>query len=217
MDESNPSSNLPRESSSATPPPFSNIIFPDVRPVHLIFASSCTLCLGAYAGYKIEMTKLQADGNYTPGSISTRGGLLRTVMTTPAEVHYPNKSQGISVNTIKSATKKAAAQESTHVSRVAIAALGVGSLLSLCGVTLLSASIIRLTGCHSVNEFLDLCKVWTPRKRQQWEKALGLRPKSMQHEDVIRTKGMTEEEEWRYIQKKYIPELNEKGTESEDQ
>jgi hypothetical protein len=136
-------------------------------------------------------------------------------MSTPAEVQYPAQSQALNTNALKNASKTAVVQESTNAARVAIAALGVGSLLSLGGVTLLSASIIRLTGCHSLNEFVDLCRVWTPRKRRQWEKALGLRPKSMQHEDVIMTKGMTEEEEWRYIQQKYIPELNEEGPKAE--
>lgn len=29
----------------------------------------------------------------------------------------------------------------------------------------------------------------------------------MEHEDVKATKGMTEDEEWEFIKKKYIPEL----------
>ena len=39
------------------------------------------------------------------------------------------------------------------------------------------------------------------------EQSLGLNPKSLQHEDVKATAGMSDDEEWEFIKKKYIPEL----------
>jgi len=39
------------------------------------------------------------------------------------------------------------------------------------------------------------------------EQTFGIKPKSMEHEDVKATAHMTEDEEWDFIKKKYIPEL----------
>mmetsp|Transcript_6766 Transcript_6766/g.12748 ORF Transcript_6766/g.12748 Transcript_6766/m.12748 type:complete len:197 (+) Transcript_6766:211-801(+) len=91
--------------------------------------------------------------------------------------------------------------------RLAFKALGIGSMLSIGGVGLLTAGIFKVCGCNNLEEMVTMCKEWTPRKRRELEKRFGIEPKSMQHEDVKATKGMTEEEEWEYIKKKYIPEL----------
>eukprot|EP00557_Chaetoceros_sp_GSL56_P004159 CAMPEP_0176489540 /NCGR_PEP_ID=MMETSP0200_2-20121128/7345_1 /TAXON_ID=947934 /ORGANISM="Chaetoceros sp., Strain GSL56" /LENGTH=90 /DNA_ID=CAMNT_0017886693 /DNA_START=753 /DNA_END=1022 /DNA_ORIENTATION=+ len=46
--------------------------FNQVHPVHLLFFGSIPLCLGAYAGYKIEMNRVTtASDHYSPGSISS--------------------------------------------------------------------------------------------------------------------------------------------------
>ena len=58
-----------------------------------------------------------------------------------------------------------------------------------------------------MDELIQKCQTWTPRKRKEFENTFGINPKSNQHEDVKATKGMTEDEEWEFLKKKYIPEL----------
>jgi len=69
-------------------------------------------------------------------------------------------------------------------------------------------AIFRAHGCSTLDELLNTWKEWAPRKRKELlEDSWGIHPKSMQHEDVIATRGFSEDEEWDYIKKKYIPEL----------
>ncbi len=70
--------------------------------------------------------------------------------------------------------------------------------------------MFKATGSESLDDLLTKCRKWTPNKRKQLEQRFGIKPKSMEHEDVKATKGMTEDEEWEFIKKKYIPELAEK-------
>jgi hypothetical protein len=82
-------------------------------------------------------------------------------------------------------------------------------MLSIGGVGLISALVIRASGCDDLNEAINMWREWTPRKRREVEDFFGIQPKSMQHEDVKATAHMTEDAEWEYIKKKYIPELSE--------
>ena len=95
------------------------------------------------------------------------------------------------IKTIKSQREKS--KKSTNSGkdfvRAAFIAFGIGFLLSISAVTLLTESIVKGTGCNSFLEFLQLCQEWTRRKRHQ---LLGIRPKSRDLEDVKYTKGMTE-------------------------
>jgi Protein of unknown function (DUF1358). len=227
-----------------------------VHPVHLIFFGSIPLCIGAYAGYKLEMNRVLSSSSssspsslrppltpdhYTPGSIASGSSLLRKFMpedqgkqqgTTrtnaplpaPAKKNNPRTSNAPSTGhstttkiSSSSTVKTIATQSMTEqpmnpmlrvdAARLACKALGIGSMLSIGGVGLLTAGIIKLCGCDNLQDLITLWKEWTPRKRIELEERFGIQPKSMQHEDVKATKGMTEEEEWEYLKKKYIPEL----------
>jgi hypothetical protein len=193
-----------------------------VHPVHLIFFGSIPLCLGAYAGYKIEMNRVLSSSSsaltadhYTPGSIASGGSLLRKFILAEEQ-----KQGSISSSTTTSSKisnlKNIAAHSSVEpinptmrvdAARLAFKALGIGSMLSIGGVGLLTVGIFKLCGCNNLQDLIATWKEWTPRKRRELEERFGIQPKSLQHEDVKATKGMTEEEEWEYIKKKYIPEL----------
>lgn len=223
-----------------------------VHPVHLIFFGSIPLCIGAYAGYKIEMNRVLSSSSsplsssssprpltpdhYTPGSIASGSSLLRKFMpedqgkqgTRTNAPPLPKKNNPRTSNApptghsttpkISSSTVKTIATQSiteqpmnpmlrVDTARLAFKALGIGSMLSIGGVGLLTAGIFQLCGCDNLQDLITTWKEWTPRKRIELEERFGIQPKSMQHEDVKATKGMTEEEEWEYLKKKYIPEL----------
>jgi hypothetical protein len=67
--------------------------------------------------------------------------------------------------------------------------------------------VFKATGSDSLDELIHKCRKWTPKKRKEFEQTLGINPKSMQHEDVKATQGMSDDEEWEFLKKKYIPEL----------
>lgn len=268
--------------------------FYNVHPVHLLLFASLPLCLGAFAGYKIEMKRFLATSSYS-SSLSTNPASTETAAaTTTAESstataakvssvssmtpdHYSPGTIGSAVgsenflnrlflgNRYKEEVQKSMTSQhmrssspSTKIaetgtvvpnaspshahgrikmihyngttppgvgvakgtstiipttgttidaSRIAFKALGIGSMLSIGGVGLLTAGVFHWSGCQTLQELIDTWREWTPRKRIELETKFGIQPKSMQHEDVVATKGMTEEEEWEYIKRKYIPEL----------
>ena len=181
-----------------------------VQPVHLIFFASMPLCLGAFAGYKVEMNRVAsasasaAADNYSPGSIGSGGGLLQRVM---GEELNMTASEASTKATMSAAESLQLKQIKMDVGRIAFKALGIGSMLSIGGVGLLTAGIFKVSGCDSLEDMIQTWRVWTPRKRRELEEWLGVDPKSNKHEDVVATRGMTEGEEWEFIKKKYIPEL----------
>ena len=190
-----------------------------IQPVHFIFVASLPLCLGAFAGYRVEMKNIASStaDQYSPGSTASGGGLLRRVMSEEMRSSFDKLTNNNSIS--KSSSKKAidaskAAVENVEmkrvksdVGRIAFKALGLGSMLSIGGVGLLTGFIFMLSGSASLQEMLQTWREWTPRQRKALEDKLGIDPKSLQHEDVKATKGMTEEQEWEFIKKKYIPEL----------
>ena len=191
-----------------------------LQPVHFIFVASLPLCVGAFAGYRVEMNRIASGSaeNYSPGSTASGGGLLRRVMGEEMRSSFDavtrnNNSTSKSLSkTAIDATKAAAEtvemkQIRLDIGRIAFKALGLGSMLSIGGVGLLTAGIFRLSGCGSLQEMIGTWKEWTPRKRREMEGMFGIDPKSLKHEDCKATKGMTEDEEWEFIKKKYIPEL----------
>jgi len=98
-----------------------------------------------------------------------------------------------------------------NAARLGFRALGVGSLLSVGGVGLMTAGVFFASGCSNLQELLSTWRRWTPERRRDMERTFGIRPKSREHEDVLATAHMTEEEEWEFIKEKYIPELVEGG------
>jgi hypothetical protein len=181
-----------------------------VQPVHLIFFASMPLCLGAFAGYKVEMNRVAsasakaAADNYSPGAIGSGGGLLQRVMGEELNITASEASTKATTSAAESLQLK---QVKMDVGRIAFKALGIGSMLSVGGVGLLTAGIFKVSGCDSLEDMIQTWRVWTPRKRRELEEWLGVDPKSNKHEDVVATRGMTEGEEWEFIKKKYIPEL----------
>ena len=78
--------------------------------------------------------------------------------------------------------------------------------------TYINIAIFRAHGCSTLEELIMIWRVWAPRKRKELlEDSWGIRPKSMQHEDIIATRGFSEDEEWDYVKRKYIPELVEES------
>ena len=198
------------------------------QPVHFIFIASLPLCLGAFAGYRVEMKNIASStaDQYSPGSTATGGGLLRKVMSEEMKSSFDkitktNNSAPASLSKKAIDASKTAVENvemkrvRSDIGRIAFKALGLGSMLSIGGVGLLTAGIFKLSGCGSLQEMLQTWREWTPRQRKALEDKFGIDPKSMQHEDVKATKGMTEDEEWEFIKKKYIPELVDDDSNSE--
>lgn len=67
--------------------------------------------------------------------------------------------------------------------------------------------VFYASGCNTLQELIFSWRRWTPARRREMEQTFGIKPKSMEHEDVKATAHMTEDEEWDFIKKKYIPEL----------
>ena len=200
-----------------------------LQPVHFIFCASLPLCIGAFAGYRVEMNRIASGSaeSYSPGSTASGGGLLRRVMGEEMRSSFDavtknNNSTSKKLSKTAVDAAKAAAdtlemkQVRLDIGRMAFKALGLGSMLSIGGVGLLTAGIFGLSGCGSLEEMLDTWREWTPRKRREMEGMFGIDPKSMKHEDFKATKGMTEDEEWEFIKKKYIPELVDDASNPED-
>jgi len=199
-----------------------------IQPIHLLLVSSVPMCLGAYSGYKLELGRSAAAAAaataaaskkagknvaadmYTPGFTTRGSGLLKRVVgeevsasaktTTNAKIRIGNANANITGGTSTSAVK-------VNPGILAFRALGVGSLLSIGGVGLLTFGVFKVLGCNSLQEMILLCETWAPRKRRELENRWGIRPKSLQHEDVKATQHMNEEQEWEYLKRKYIPEL----------
>jgi len=192
-------------------------------------------------GYRVELTQAataKPDG-YIPGSaghafnsnLLGKGGILNRCFGGPAEVSYPSSpaahvdNGGMTKNCTKvlkgaiggNGTAGVAAQPVPVVNAAMLGfrALGVGTLFSVGGVGILTAGVFYISGCSTLQELLTTWKTWTPARRRQLEHTLGINPKSMQHEDVKATAGMTEDEEWDFIKEKYIPELAEGKREGE--
>lgn len=189
-----------KETSSSFPFVHEFIARFEVKPIHFITFGSLPLIFGGYAGYRKEINQMNQK-NYSPGSISSGGGLINRVL----------KEEFKATKVASEMTPEALAMElqSMHVNpgRLAFAALGIGSLVSIGGVGLITAAVFKASGSDNLQDLLKKWKEWTPRKRKELEDFFGIQPKSLQHEDVKATQHMTEEEEWEFIKRKYIPEL----------
>lgn len=192
-----------------------------LKPSYLLLASSIPLLLGAYAGYKSEIGRVANAASssspvsldvYSPGFTSSGNRLLKRY----ANEENLVKKSSHNASKIVSAVAESAEQIHVNVHRVAFKALGIGSLLSVGGFTLLAFGVFKATGSETLDELIEKCRNWAPKKRKELEERFGINPKSMQHEDVIATKGMTDDEEWEFLKKKYIPELVEEESKKKD-
>jgi len=164
---------------------------------------------------------------YAPGStgVASNSSLLGSInrmVNGPAEVSYPTTSntsssagvlhpikniRAVATNSNVAGTADTVAGPIVNASRLGFKALGIGSLLSVGGVGLLAAGIFYASGCNTLQELIFSWRRWAPARRREMEQTFGIKPKSMEHEDIKATAHMTEEEEWDFIKEKYIPEL----------
>lgn len=183
-----------------------------VKPLHFLTFGSIPMVLGAYAGYRIEINQMNQK-TYNPGFTSTGTGLLSRVLkeemklSNSINMDQKGLNAKISVEAASKNLSKDIHSMTFNPARLAFAALGIGSLLSIGGVSMLTVAIFKASGSDNLEDLLNKWKDWTPKKRKQLEEYFGVKPKSLQHEDVQATQHMTEDEEWEFIKKKYIPEL----------
>jgi len=107
-----------------------------LKPTYLLVGSCIPLFLGAYAGYKSEVTRAASSKSldtYSPGLTSSGSGLLKRVI-----------SEELVQKGATSTSKNAATELHVNVPRVAFKALGIGSLLSIGGFGLLTLGMFYL-------------------------------------------------------------------------
>lgn len=220
-----------------------------MKPTYLIAAACTPLLLGAYAGYRSELsraasTSASSADSYSPGLTSSGGGLLKRVIGEEILSNgIGNRNNTPKAVSAVTETGELAKVPNVNIPRLAFKALGFGTILSIGGFGVLTFGkysmvmhdaccshrlqtkgsytiflsfvqvVFKATGSDTLDELIEKCRKWTPNKRKQLEHRFGIVPKSMQHEDVKATKGMTEDEEWEFLKKKYIPELVRENTE----
>ena len=140
MEDTNTNSNKKNddENKSSEGAPFSQFL----KPTYLIVGTCLPLFLGAYAGYRSELSKVASAASsansidsYSPGFTSSGGGLLKRVV--GEEVLSGTSSNGTTKVANKLATN-GIPEPHVNIPRMAFKALGVGSLLSIGGFGLLT-------------------------------------------------------------------------------
>jgi len=212
------------QESSNNPKHESSLHSINITPGFVLLASSIPVCLGAYGGYKLEINQAATTTpeTYSPGSTASgRGVLFKLINSRPEVLNETTltiaKNVGATaakINVSMPTSSTATVVQNVNPARVAFKALGIGSLFSVGGFGLLTASVFFFSGCNSLQELISSCRKWTPVKRKELEQKLGIKAQSIEHEDVKATAHMTEDEEWEYIKRKYIPELIENETNS---
>ena len=187
------------------PPPPSFMTTSWLTPGSALLLSSLPIGLGAYIGYRRTLHE----------SASSSSSL-----TTPKKNIIPRV---VGVNNVMTTTT---IHTTPPPAVLAARALIIGTLLSISGTALLLSSIFLISGCSSVDELIHACKIWGPKKLQNFENRLehymGLQLGSggskaralvqLQYKQEIL--GMTEEEELEYIANKYKGELFNENTNS---
>lgn len=181
----------------------------NVQPVHLGFFASVPLCFGAYLGYKSEIHQTGQSGLkhklHSSRVSASVGGLLKR-----SNGNFRNKKKSSNQIVVKRPERiniRDGSKLQIDAGRLAFKALGIGSLLSVGGMGLITVLVLRVSGCRTLREMIYKCQEWAPRKRKEFEDYFGIEPSTNCDEDLRVTKNMTEKEEWEYIKKKYIPEL----------
>mmetsp|Transcript_25889 Transcript_25889/g.37105 ORF Transcript_25889/g.37105 Transcript_25889/m.37105 type:complete len:236 (+) Transcript_25889:74-781(+) len=181
--------------------PFAELIS-RVSPAFILLSSSIPLLAGTYVGYRRVVRR---------GDVVAHDALFEKI------IGNKYSSTSISNNVSQSTSvKRVAAISPNKVEPVSIAikALSLGSMLSIGGVGLISAGVFLLSGCRSMQELVESCKIWTPRMRMKVESYLGI-PTALeryaQDDDIKAVAGLNEEEELEFYGRKYIPELYEKN------
>ena len=130
-----------------------------VSPASFVCLASLPMVIGAYIGYKVELRRAATTGteSYTPGSVYMGNNLLSR-MTANHQDFIETKSSTAGIingdNATRHVTKSMARTTATsgHIrvdpGRIAIKALGIGTLLSIGGVGLLTAGKTSLCSDH---------------------------------------------------------------------
>ena len=91
---------------------------------------------------------------------------------------------------------------------LAARALAVGSLLSISATSLLVSSIFYASDAHSVDDLITKWRAWAPATLHRIENTLGIKTDRSEVRQYQRdTRGMSEDEEWDYVTKKYEGEI----------
>lgn len=193
-----PLSNLPQFLPSPSSSSFT------ITPGLGLLAASFPLFAGTYIGYRREVIHAQSKNTSYIEKLSSKLSPTESSFSSSKSIRIPRPSS--SSTSISSSTAVAV----TEVSPAFFArAFLYGTLLSIGGVSFLSAGVFYATGCHSLEELLESCREWTPKTKQRFESMLGVKDSKSQWEndvDVKNTKDMNEDEELEYYTNKYAGE-----------
>ena len=135
-----------------------------LKPTYLIVGSCLPLFLGAYAGYRSELSRAATAStnsldSYSPGFTSSGGGLLKRVV--GEEILSNNNTSNTTKLANKVVNNGGIAEPNVNIPRMAFKALGIGSLLSIGGFGLLTfgASTLKHTETHYCLFFLFHSKI----------------------------------------------------------
>lgn len=174
-----------------------------------LLLASFPLLAGAYVGYRREMIHAQSN-QYHLEQQQPRGMISKLVNVNP----HKGNGNSATVTATEAAAKEFSRVAAKEMAMVAgpgpsfyARALIYGSLLSIGGVSLLSAGAFYASGCQSLEELIESCREWAPRNRQKFERFLGIQSKNWNtDEDVVATAQMTQDEELDYYTNKYVGE-----------
>lgn len=171
-----------------------------ISPVNFLLFASVPFVFGSYIGYKRSFSSGNTELVARRILAARRGGTRAASSTTPpASVAARSATEAVVGSSLNPDGPLMAAR-----------ALGIGTMLSIGGVSLLSAAVFYFSGYDSISAMIEGCRAWAPAKRRQLEVIVGLpRSPSLDHPDFEATRGMSEDDELDYVKKKYLSGLYE--------
>lgn len=118
-----------------------------LKPTYLIVGTSIPMLIGAYAGYKSELSRATSS-SYSPGFTSSGMGLLNRVV--GEEIMASNKNNATKMAKAVASSAEHAQGPHVNIPRLAVKALGVGSLLSIGGFSFLTFGKIIKNCCEDL-------------------------------------------------------------------
>lgn len=176
-------------------------IIPWLTPGRLFLFSSIPLSLGTYIGYRRALAESSgSSGNASESLLSPRTVLSQIIHNYKRII--PSSSSSSSLPSDLKVVR-------VNAPLLAVRALAVGSLLSVTGTSLLISSVFYACDAHSVHDLITKWRTWGPATLRRVENALGVENDNntevRQYERDVR--GMSEDEEWEYVTKRYGNEL----------
>ena len=176
-------------------------IIPWLTPGRLFLLSSIPLSLGTYIGYRRALAESSSSASESLVSPRT---VLSQIIHNDKRIIPPPSSSSLKVQ--------------VNAPLLAVRALAIGSLLSITGTSLLISSIFYVCDSHSTHDLISKWRRWGPEAIQHVERALGVtndKTEVRQYENDVR--GMSEDEEWEYVTKRYGDELRWDEDEKKDE